>query len=220
VLLQQDRELEEVHHVEGTPSALVVRADGTIGSPVAAGADSIRSLVATAIGAAAQLPPPVPTLPAPASNGGGNGSATAPGQAAAKLGDRAPAIVLHDLKGRRIKLARTRERETLILVWNPQCGFCQQMLDDLKAWEAALPEGAPKLLVVSRGSVDENRGMGLRSPVLLDEDWTATSAFGANGTPMAVLIDEEGAIASEVVAGAPVVLGLARSGKQRDLAAA
>jgi hypothetical protein len=33
--------------------------------------------------------------------------------------------------------------------------------------------------------------------------------FGATGTPMALLVDAEGKIASEVVAGAPAVLALA-----------
>ena len=34
--------------------------------------------------------------------------------------------------------------------------------------------------------------MGLRSPVLLDQKMSAGSKFGANGTPMAVLVDAEG----------------------------
>jgi hypothetical protein len=52
---------------------------------------------------------------------------------------------------------------------------------------------------------------GLRSPVLLDPDFKVAWTFGANGTPMAVLVDEEGQIASEVAAGAEAVLALART---------
>jgi hypothetical protein len=84
------------------------------------------------------------------------------------------------------------------------------MLDDLRAWDDQPPEGAPKLLVVSAGSVEDNRAMGLRSPVLVDDSFTVGSAFGANGTPMAVLVDEEGNIVSEAVAGAPAVMALVR----------
>jgi hypothetical protein len=83
------------------------------------------------------------------------------------------------------------------------------MLDDLKDWEADPPEGAPKLLVVSTGSVKDNRAMGLRSKVVLDETFSAGSAFGANGTPSAVLVDRKGNIASELAVGAPAVLALA-----------
>ena len=84
------------------------------------------------------------------------------------------------------------------------------MLPDLKAWEAHPPEGAPQLLVVSTGSVEENRAQGLRSPVVLDQGFTAGRAFGADGTPMAVLVDAEGRIASTLVTGAAEVLALAR----------
>jgi hypothetical protein len=50
----------------------------------------------------------------------------------------------------------------------------------------------------------------LRAPVLLDQGSGVMSAFGANGTPMAVLGDAHGRVASEVAAGAPAVLALAR----------
>jgi hypothetical protein len=52
--------------------------------------------------------------------------------------------------------------------------------------------------------------MGLRSVVLLDAGGMSIgSKFGATGTPMAVLVDAEGKIASELAAGAPAVLALA-----------
>jgi hypothetical protein len=51
--------------------------------------------------------------------------------------------------------------------------------------------------------------MGLRSTVVLDQEFATGQAFGTNGTPTAVLIDEQGKVATEVVAGAPAVLALA-----------
>ena len=85
------------------------------------------------------------------------------------------------------------------------------MLADLKDWEKDAPQEGLTLLVVSTGSLNENQALGLRSPVLLDEGFTVGPTFGANGTPMAVLVDAEGKIGSEVAAGAPAVLTLARS---------
>jgi hypothetical protein len=58
-------------------------------------------------------------------------------------------------------------------------------------------------------SKEANKAMGLRSPVVLDQNFGVGSAFGASGTPSAVLVDEEGRIASEVAVGAPAVLSLA-----------
>ena len=50
--------------------------------------------------------------------------------------------------------------------------------------------------------------MGLRSAVLLEEDLEMGISYGASGTPSAVLIDEYGRIASELMVGASGVLAL------------
>ena len=89
------------------------------------------------------------------------------------------------------------------------------MMPDVQEWDAAPPEGAPSLLVVSDGTVEENEAIGFSSPVVLDQDFAVSEAFGAGGTPSAVLVDAEGRIASELVVGAEGVLELARSGKPR-----
>jgi hypothetical protein len=51
--------------------------------------------------------------------------------------------------------------------------------------------------------------MDLRSPVVLDQEFAVGFAFGASGTPSAVLVDEGGKVASEVAVGAEAVLELA-----------
>jgi hypothetical protein len=84
------------------------------------------------------------------------------------------------------------------------------MLGDLKAWEASAPRGAPRVVVVSTGAHEANRAMQLRSPVILDEGFATGRAFGASGTPSAVLVDRTGRVASSVVVGATAVLDLAR----------
>lgn len=207
VLLQRNREVAEAYHAWGTPAAVLVRPDGSVGSPVAQGADAIRALVAHA----AAAPPPLPAqgAVAPANGQNGNGSHPTPRPPVVKIGDPAPPLKLHDLNGKAVTLTDFRGRKTLVLFWNPGCGFCQQMLNDLRAWESDPPAGAPKLLVVSAGTVEANQAMNLRLPVLLDRDFQAGSAFGANGTPMAVLIDAKGRIASGVAAGAQEVFALA-----------
>ncbi len=108
-----------------------------------------------------------------------------------------------------MSLETFKGERTLLLFWNPGCGFCKRMQDDLKAWEENPPTDAPRLLVVSTGTVEANAEMGLRAPVLLDRGFATGGAFGAGGTPSAVLIDAEGKIASEVAVGGPAVLELA-----------
>jgi peroxiredoxin len=217
VLLQQDREIATAYQAYGTPSAVLIRPDGTIGSTLAQGAEAIRALVAQTVGLPVlhSLPSTAPTngnrLPL-ANNGHGQIASRSP---ALKLGESAPTFSLPDLTGRMVNLGDFRGHQTLVLFWNPGCGFCQRMLDDLKAWEAKPSNDSPKLLVVSTGTVEANQAMGLHAPILLDQgSMSVGSTFGANGTPMAVLVDAKGRIASEVAAGAPAVLALA--GQKQD----
>ncbi len=201
VLLQEDWEVADAYQVEATPSAVVVSPEGTIGSPMAQGPNEVESLVAHAVGERAQLP-----LLRPAAQ-------AEPEPAGPKVGEPAPEVRLPDLEGKDVSLDDFRGEATLLLFWSPGCGFCQEILPQMKEWETASPEGAPRLLVVSDGTVEDNEAMGFSSPVVLDHDYAVSDAFGAGGTPSAVLVDAEGRIASGVVVGASAVLDLARSAR-------
>jgi len=206
VLVQQDREVAASYQADATPSAVLVLRDGRIGSPLAQGADAIRALMNQAPSPAGLGP-----LPMAAAQGTGTGAAAAPRpEAFPGIGEPAPDFSLPDLSGKLVSLSDFRGSTTLVLFWRPSCGFCQRMLKDLQTWEAHLPKGAPRLLVVSTDSVADNQAMGVRSSVVLDQDGMRVGRlFGATGTPMAVLVDAEGKIASELAAGAPAVLALA-----------
>ena len=188
VLMQKDWEVSEAYGVEGTPSAVLVRSDGAIGSPVHEGADSISALLAHAVGERSRLP-------------------THLGGQQRELRS-APEVELPDLNGATVSLTHFRGEKIVVLFWDPECGHCRQMLPDLKAWENNPPKEAPKLLVVSTGAQEANEEMGLSSPVVLDEQHAVGPAFGAPGMPSAALVDERGNIASELAVGAPAVLEL------------
>lgn len=204
VLLQRKREVGEAYEVDSTPSAVLVSADGKIASPIGYGAERIEALLRQAVDGA---------MPVPAELGpdGTDGHHPPPEPSALQIGEPAPALVLSDLEGNTTDLAQLRGTSTVVLFWSPACGFCQRMLPELKAWERARPVRSPRLLVVSTGTVEANRAMGLASPVVLDADGSAMRRFGASGTPMAVLVDSSGRIASPLAVGAPQVMALARA---------
>jgi thiol-disulfide isomerase/thioredoxin/uncharacterized membrane protein YphA (DoxX/SURF4 family) len=187
VLVDPGRSVSAAFEAHGTPAAVLVAPDGTVASPVAQGSDAIERLLDVAI---AWEPPVEPGL---------------------AIGEQAPALALADLDGAETALAEALdpERETLVVFWNPGCGFCRRMHEDLRAYEHAAPAGAPAVLVVSAGGVDEVRAEGFRR-VLLDPDFGAAGAFGATGTPMGLLIGVDGRVASRLAAGADAVLALAR----------
>jgi len=128
-------------------------------------------------------------------------------------GERLPSLAFPDLNGKSVNLQDLRGRHTLLLFWNPSCGFCQEMLEDIKRWERNAGQDAPRLLVVSTGDVDANRAEGFRSPVLLDQKFEAGQLFGAQGTPAAVLLDPDGRVASGVGVGSTEVMSLARGSR-------
>jgi methylamine dehydrogenase accessory protein MauD len=194
ILLQRKQEIAELYQAWGTPAALFVNSDGVIATRVAQGADAIRSLV---------------DWGARRARGNGNGSAAQ--TKAITIGERVPPLQLPNVFGKLVDVTSVNARRTMLLFWNPGCGFCQQMLGDLKAWEASRPPEAPELLVISAGTVEVNRGMNLRSPVLLDQASKAATIFGAGGTPMAVMLDGNGTVSSEVAGGAELVFALANS---------
>jgi thioredoxin-related protein len=124
-------------------------------------------------------------------------------------GETVPAIRLAGLDGETIDISTLSGRRTLLLFWDPACGYCQEMLGDVKRWERQRPNGAPALVVIAAGSPDSNRQQGFMSPVLLDGNFSAGHAFGVHGTPSAVLLDENGRVASDVRVGANEVMALA-----------
>ena len=195
---------------------MLISLDGKVASPVAGGAEGIRSLLSYAVGERTQLPmrPPQPQGEGqPCPNCGKVHAAAPTVEAAQKVGEDAPEVKLPNLEGHTVELADFRGEDTLVLFWNPGCGFCQQMLPDLKKWESGAPEDAPRFVVVSAGSEEANKEMGLTSPVLLDQQFAVGRAFGASGTPSAVLVDAEGKVASEVAVGAPAVWELTGAGR-------
>jgi thiol-disulfide isomerase/thioredoxin len=199
VLLDGELAVYNACQAIGTPGGVLVDPRGRIASPVVGGADAIAGLIAQALGGADAVPAVLHVLP-PAS---APVVATAPG-----VGDPVPSLELHDPDGAAVALADP-ERDTLVLFWNPGCGFCSQMLPDLLAWEQTRPATAPRLLLIAAGTLEENRALGLQAELVLDGNFSAGQAFGAGGTPSALLVDSAGLIASGLAVGAPSVLALA-----------
>ncbi len=193
VLVLSDQAVAEAYGAISTPTGVLVLPGGTIGRTNALGADAIRALVAQQV-----------TTP---------GSPMPDGRPQVAIGlsvgEAAPGVSLPALDGEKVSLADFRGEQMLALFWNPACGFCNRMLPQLKEWEASPPTDAPKVVVISRGSVEENAAQGLASLVLIDDAGTAMRDFGVPGTPAAVLIDGDGKVASKAAVGADAVLRLA-----------
>jgi thiol-disulfide isomerase/thioredoxin len=183
VLFDEGLTAYEAYEANGTPSAVLVADDGTVASWLAAGSEWIEMLVEQTV----ERDERVTGLP---------------------LGSPLPDVRLEQLGGPERSLADLAERDSVVLFWNPGCGFCRAMHKDIRAWEASPPPGAPDLIVVASGSAADVRAEGFASRVLLDREWALSTALGADGTPMAVLVTADGRVASALVTGRTGVLGL------------
>jgi thiol-disulfide isomerase/thioredoxin len=173
-------ELYRRYQAHGTPSAVLIAADGPIASYVVSGHERLEALVIGVLDA-----PGVP------------------------IGASIPDLELPSLAGEAVNLADLRGQETLLLFWNPDCGHCRAMHEQLLAREADANGSSPRLVIVSSGDETKIRAEGFSSTVLLDEYFDAGEQFGIRGTPMGVLIGNDGRIASGVAAGARAILALA-----------
>ncbi|HEV3255829.1 MAG TPA: TlpA disulfide reductase family protein, partial [Gemmataceae bacterium] len=139
-------------------------------------------------------------------------SAAAP-PAGLPAGEPAPDFELPDLAGKPHKLSEYSGKQLLLFFFNPQCGFCMQMLDDLAALPVDGEGGKPIPLVISTGDAEQNRKVfeehKVRCPVLLQHAMDVATQYQVSGTPVGYLIDEEGNIASGQAIGSVALLGLA-----------
>jgi thiol-disulfide isomerase/thioredoxin len=180
VVVDGDRELYRAFRASGTPSAVLVGTDGRVASWVAAGASRIERLLDGVLDGGE------PGLP---------------------IGAQLPELELPTLDGETLALRDLRGRDAMLLFWNPGCGYCRSMREDVRRLERQ----DARLVVVSAGAPERVREEGFDALVLLDDGFAAAGALGASGTPMALRVDAEGRVASPVVAGARAVLALAGS---------
>lgn len=186
IFLQKDREISEIFKAKWTPTAIFVNYEGTIGSYPAVGDEAIRELVGKIKAENAE------EALALVETNGSNGI---------KIGEDIPGFSLKDLNDREITTQDLQGRKTLITFWNMNCPFCLEMLPDLRKWEEEKVAGEPHLLVFSEGEAAAHQELGLKSPVLLDEGRKTSNQLGMNGTPSAILVDENGRIVSETAIG-------------------
>jgi thiol-disulfide isomerase/thioredoxin len=203
--LQEEWEVFTAYEVRGTPSAVLVDADGIIRQPYATGRDNIRNLVSRTV----SPDQPAAATPPAGLNPGDDPLADILRKAEGPdLGSGSSRLPLPTMDGTFLSLDDFRGQKTAVVFWNVTCGFCQRMLADLKEIEQEAGEKISQMLIVSQGDIEANREQGLKSRMVIDDGFTMGKAFGANGTPSAIVLDEEGKVASSLAVGAEAVLNL------------
>lgn len=194
ILLQKDKEIIEIFRALWTPSAVLINPDGTIASRLVTGDSAIRELIESiksTTGTDGMLYAPTPEIPN-----------------AKQIGVEISAFSANDISGRNISSAELKGKRTLVTYWSLDCGWCGKMLDDLREWDKTRGLDEPDLLLVSSGEAEKHRELGLRGTILLDNELALSKNLGMTGTPSAILVNEDGRIASEVAVGAQQIWAL------------
>lgn len=124
-----------------------------------------------------------------------------------QIGTRAPEFELPDLAGALHRLSDWSGRKVLLIFFNPDCGFCREMVSMMKSMQSrddVLP------IVVSTGAAGKNAQIiqenDFGATWLLQRETEVAAQYAASGTPMGYLIDERGFIATPLRVGAPQLL--------------
>ena len=195
VIIEQDRAISNLYDANGTPSAVLIDRQGRLASKVSAGVPAIRELLTTALKPAETNGHAAPARP--------------------KVGDPAPQFSLPDAAGNESGSESLRGADSVVLFWNPGCGFCKRMQPELSAWAAEHGAAGPRLAVITSGTEVDARELDFASTVFLDQRFATGRSFGASGTPSGIAIDADGKIASELAVGQSGILGLLADRQQR-----
>jgi methylamine dehydrogenase accessory protein MauD len=128
------------------------------------------------------------------------------------VGSEAPEFELPDLAGEPVSLAALRDPglPVLLLFSDPACGPCSALLPEVGRWQHEWAKDLT-LAVISNASPEQNRASAAEhdlTVVLAQEKHDVSLAYGALGTPMAVLVDPDGRVAGPVAAGEAAIAEL------------
>ena len=198
LLLDENSAIARDYQSAWTPAAVVIGPDGRIATHLTFGDHAVRKLVRDFVASG----------PAQPMSRNGEGTTRLIPQVALNysvrnIGEPAPSFSLPDLSGRVVCMEDLIGSATLLLIWHPQCEFCRAMSDDLRRWEEYPPIGAPKLVLIASGKLEEIRALNkdFKSLTLFDAAFEVPTLLGTRYTPSAILIDSEGRIASSLAMG-------------------
>jgi thiol-disulfide isomerase/thioredoxin/uncharacterized membrane protein YphA (DoxX/SURF4 family) len=196
MLLQKDREVAELFRAKWTPMAVLMDTKGRIASFTGAGDLGLRELMEK-VGEEGSIDEFTYLT-------GSNEHR----HSAIRIGENVPEISVTDINGNGFDSSQFKGKETLVAFWSPTCKYCEAMMDDIKAWDKTRNGTEPNLVIFADGEKDEHLKLGLKAPMIVDEDREIGEKFGQFGTPSAILVDENGKFISETAIGAEDIWSL------------
>jgi peroxiredoxin len=215
ILVQPDHAQLNVFRNQGTPVACLVDEQGRVARQLAVGADAVPRLVRDLLDESETASDGVPSEDR-------RKGRRLPGQRplsesrivrdGLKAGTPAPTFTLPDIYGRGVSLESYRGRPAVLVFSDPHCGPCDLLAPHLARVSRACRESGLELIMISRGDVEESRRKaeqhGLDFPILVQQRWEISTAYGIFATPVAFAVGENGVIQQDVAQGGEAILAL------------
>jgi peroxiredoxin len=210
ILLQKEREISKLFRSDWTPGAVLINADGTIGSILATGDTEIFGLMD-------KLKPVLVTAMSANENGGAAQNIFIQPKKESHIpaiGQLAEDFTLPNFNGENVSLSTFRGMKTMLLFWRATCPYCLQLTDRLKTWETANKEF--NLVIIASDEPEVELAREFKSIVLIETDREVQRMFDYDGTPSAVIINEDGKIISDIAGGEEDVFALVGHYRDKD----
>lgn len=205
ILLIKDQPAEKVLATEifqycGTPSAYLLDQEGKVARPLVFGLDEVLQVAREAGGAVRRRPVTESRIE----------------REGLKAGTPAPEFSLPSIGGETVSLDQFRGRKVLLVFSDPQCGPCDELAPKLARLHRKHRNNGMAVVMVGRGDADQNKKKvaehGIGFPVVLQDRWKLSKAYGIFATPVAFLIGTDGTILKNVAKGPDQIMSLAQEG--------
>lgn len=142
---------------------------------------------------------------------GGSGIGAGLSDRGLPVGSVAPAFELDTPSGERVSLADLLLDRRLVLVFSDAgCGPCEALMPRIGEWQSAHASSL-RFAVLATGELERNREKASAYGIeltLIDVERRVAEAYEAHGTPMAVVIGDDGRILSPLVGGVEGIVEL------------
>ena len=194
MLLQKNMEFGGELHIKWTPAAIFVNAEGNVASHPAVGDIAIRDLIGK--------------LRSEDFSKWGYHIKNSQKRGRVKIGEAIPEFQTADLNGNLVSKSTFIGKPTLTFFLSTTCGYCGEVIDQIRKWERSPGRNGTNAIVFSDGDVETHRNYGLDTPIVIDSGYKLSANLGMFSVPSGVIINEDGLIASETALGGPMIWSL------------
>ncbi|NTV13499.1 MAG: TlpA family protein disulfide reductase [Desulfobulbaceae bacterium] len=122
------------------------------------------------------------------------------------IGKPAPDFVLQDTRGRAWRLSELKGKVVFVNFWATWCPPCRAEMPSMQELVQVVPPEKFQMLAILSNDQPEvaeklTASIGFTSPILLDPENRAATAYGITGVPETYIVDKDGVLREIIIGG-------------------